>query len=280
MDRHPEFWGLPCQLQVPFAVIDGRYYGSLHTRAPADLLFECMRHSDALSVAGMPPPLVVVQDLYRLVSHEWAHLAAYFTRDLNSIDWALQRGSGDQPGDADHLRRAMRDMFFARRRVTRYCSLIRENLESAVIRGRPAWCTARNSTDAQRLATDQAATGLQSDLVAVEHAMAQVHQRLQSTMAHITAEAAVLEGERTQVQNKILLVLAIIGTIFLPISSLASIFSMGGSWAAGERNFGLFWAMCGPIEVLLLGLLMSVVYWERAIRLANPSTNCNQGSCN
>lgn len=260
LDRHPEFWGLPCQLEVPFAIINGRYYGTIHTRSPADLLLECMKQNDTLKSAAVPAPLNVVEDLFRLVTHEWAHLAAYFTRDLNAIEWALQRGSGADESSVDHLRQAMRDMFFSRRRMTHYCALIKHSADSAAIRGRPMWCTPRNSTEAQRLTTEQTAADLQKDLGALEHTMTQIHLRLQSTMTHITAETTVMEADRTRVQNKILLVLAIIGTIFLPVSSLASIFSMGGSWAVGERNFGLFWAICGPVEVVLLGLLLGVSY--------------------
>ncbi|KAM3451903.1 hypothetical protein MY3296_004909 [Beauveria thailandica] len=257
-----EFWGLPCQLQVPFAIVNGRYYGTSRTRSPADLLLECMKQNDTLNASAIPGPLVVVEDLYRLVIHEWAHLAAYFTRDLNAIEWALQRGSGAHENDVDHLRNAMRDLFFSRRRMSHYCSLIKHCADSAAIHGRPIWCTTHNSTEAQRLTTRQTASDLQSDLCALEHKMTQIHLRLQSTMAHITAETTVMEAGRTRVQNKILLVLAIIGVIFLPVSSLAAVFSMGGSWAAGERNFGMFWAICGPVEVVLLGILLAVSYWD------------------
>ncbi|XWW93151.1 hypothetical protein V2A60_001080 [Cordyceps javanica] len=262
LDRHPEFCGLPCQLQVPFAIVNGRYYGTIHTRSPADLLLECIRHNDSFASAAIPAPLAVLEDLYRLVNHEWAHLAAFFTRDLNAIEWALQRGGGDDDNDVKQLRRAMRDMFFSRRRMSHYCALIKQSAESLAIQGRPVWCTMRNSTEAQRLTTRQTAAELQKDLGALEHTMSQIHLRLQSTMTHITAETTVMEADRTRVQNKILLVLAIIGTIFLPVSSLAAIFSMGGSWAAGERNFGWFWAICGPVEVVLLGLLLGVSYWD------------------
>ncbi|KAM3562321.1 hypothetical protein MY1884_001919 [Beauveria asiatica] len=257
-----EFWGLPCQLQVPFAIVNGRYYGTSRTRSPADLLLECMKQNDTLNASAIPGPLVVVEDLYRLIIHEWAHLAAYFTRDLNAIEWALQRGSGAHENDVDHLRNAMRDLFFSRRRMSHYCSLIKHCADSAAIHGRPIWCTTHNSTEAQRLTTRQTASDLQSDLCALEHKMTQIHLRLQSTMAHITAETTVMEAGRTRVQNKILLVLAIIGVLFLPVSSLAAVFSMGGSWAAGERNFGMFWAICGPVEVVLLGILLAVSYWD------------------
>lgn len=245
---------------MPFAIINGRYYGTVQTRSPADLLLECMKQNVHLNQPAVPAPLVLVEDLYRIVAHEWAHLAAYFTRDLNAIEWALQRGSGTHESDVDHLRRAMRDLFFSRRRMSHYCALIRRHAESAAIRGRPVWCTPGNSTDAQRRATERAAVDLQGDLAALDHTMTQIHLRLQSTMSHITAETTVMEAERTRVQNKILLVLAIIGTTFLPVSSIASIFSMGGSWAVGGRDFGYFWAICGPVEVVLLGLLLGVSF--------------------
>lgn len=221
-----------------------------------------MKQNGTLNTSAIPGPLVVVEDLYRLVIHEWAHLAAFFTRDLNAIEWALQRGSGAYENDVNHLRNAMRDMFFSRRRMSHYCSLIKHCAESAAIHGRPIWCTTHNSTEAQRLTTRQTASDLQRDLCALEHTMTQIHLRLQSTMTHITAETTVMEAGRTRVQNKILLVLAIIGVIFLPVSSLAAVFSMGGSWAAGERNFGMFWVICGPVEVVLLGLLLAVSYWD------------------
>lgn len=221
-----------------------------------------MRQNATLNSSGIPTPLVVVEDLYRLVAHEWAHLATYFTRDLNAIEWALQRGSGAHDNEVEHLRQAMRDMFFSRRRMSYYCSLIKYHVDSALIQGRPVWCTPHNATDAQRSASRQAAANLHKDLCSLQDTMSQLHSRLQSTMSHVTAETTVMEAERTRVQNKILLVLAVIGTIFLPVSSIASIFSMGGTWAVGEQHFGFFWAICGPIEVVLLGLLLGVSYWD------------------
>ncbi|OAA63957.1 hypothetical protein ISF_04666 [Cordyceps fumosorosea ARSEF 2679] len=156
----------------------------------------------------------------------------------------------------------MRDLFFARRRMSHYCALIRQSAASAGLRGRPVWCTPHNSTEAQAVATRQVAADLQTDLAALEHRMTQAHARLQATMAHLTAETT----------NKILLVLAVIGTVFLPVSSLAAVFSMGGSWAASERNFAWFWAICGPVEVVLLGLLLGVSYWDIPVHDGNSKS--------
>ncbi|OAA63956.1 hypothetical protein ISF_04665 [Cordyceps fumosorosea ARSEF 2679] len=96
LDRHPEFWNCSaaCRFRLPSSTA-----GTTAPRPPArrrNRLLECMRHNDSLHTTGavVPAPLIVVEDLHRLVAHEWAHLATYFTRVLNAIEWALQRGGG------------------------------------------------------------------------------------------------------------------------------------------------------------------------------------------
>ena len=43
-----------------------------------------------------------------------------------------------------------------------------------------------------------------------------------------------------------------LATFIVPSTFVASIFSMNGSYAAGEQDFYLYWAISAPITVLLL----------------------------
>lgn len=51
--------------------------------------------------------------------------------------------------------------------------------------------------------------------------------------------------------------LTFLATLFLPISFIASIFSMGGKFSVGEQLFWVFWAFALPVVEIGFGLLFS-----------------------
>ena len=47
--------------------------------------------------------------------------------------------------------------------------------------------------------------------------------------------------------------LALLGTVYLPLSLTAGILSMGGSFTPGQGQFWIFFVVAGPLMVLSLG---------------------------
>jgi Mg2+ and Co2+ transporter CorA len=61
----------------------------------------------------------------------------------------------------------------------------------------------------------------------------------------IESHKSVEEGESARV-------LALLGTVYLPLSLTAGILSMGGSFTPGQGHFWIFFAVAGPLMVLSL----------------------------
>lgn len=268
LDEPPRLTGLPGSLIPPYHVIHGDWY--VDSASPSDLLVNCMKNNTNLQASGIPSPMAVVQNLYRIVNFEWNLLITYYTRDLNSIEWALQHGDGNNKSTSEMLRDAMRNLFLNRRRIPWYRTLLREQLASCQSKGRRFWSLADKSTPEEDAMADE----LADDLRQLEYLMAQIHERLDASMTHIVGETNVLEAQRTHelnqitvqqnriafAQNKILLALALVGTFFLPINAIAAVFSMGGQWAAGEAMFPVFWAISIPLACGLVSALLVFMY--------------------
>lgn len=235
-----------------------------------------MKQNTNLQTTAIPSPLMVLQDMYRVISFEWTLLTSYYTRDLNSIEWALQHGRGDCEIHPKMLRDAMRNLLLSRRRIPWYRSLIRDQLVSCQPKGRCFWGLASgDTTEAQPSETTASiAQDLVDDFQQLQLLMTQIYERMNMSMAYITGEASVLEAQRshnlnqitfqqnriTFAQSKVLLALALVGTFFLPINAIAAIFSMGGKWAPGESLFPVFWAICIPTSMGLVSALLVFMY--------------------
>jgi len=229
-----------------------------------------MQQNPNLNRPGIPAPFVVLQDAYRLMAFEWSRMDSFVTRDLNFIEWILQGGNAQPPGDDGDAhgpgtyKMALRSLFYLRRRLNRYRHLVREQLASCRQGGRPSWkLTVRDeeAEEAQVLA-DRVAKELAGDFAHVEMLMAQSYDRLEQSIRTIASETTLREAERTNQQNRILLVLAVAGTFFLPVSAVAAVFSMTGDWAPEQANFPMFWAVCISITIVLILMLVVIIRWN------------------
>ena len=236
-----------------------------------------MRNNPDLQRPGIPAPLVVIQDAFRLMAFEWFRIDSYFTRDLNFIEWILQGGRGDERAsrlgsETYTYKTAIRKLFYHRRRLNRYRHLIREQLASCRSGGRPGWMPAPaasptsdgaevEAAESRRVRAQRVADELAGDFAHVEMLMAQSFDRLEQSLRHMASETTLREAERAGGQNRVLLVLALAGTFFLPISAVAAVFSMTGDWAPDQVHFPLFWAVCGSITAGLIVLLLVIVRW-------------------
>lgn len=54
-----------------------------------------------------------------------------------------------------------------------------------------------------------------------------------------------------------------VATVIVPCTFVASVFSMGGSFAAGEDLFYVYWAISVPVTIVLLTWVLQAVIWKR-----------------
>jgi len=244
-----------------------------------------MGANPSLNRPGIPAPLVALQDVYRLLAFEYSHIDSFFTRDLNYIEWLLQGGRGGNAADdtTDHApetyKKALRSLFFIRRRLSRFLQFLCEPLASCRASGRPSWRPAAHGGPAgtTRTIADRVAEELAADLAHVEALLGQSFNRLEQCIRHIVGETTLREAERTGQQNRLLLVLAVAGTFFLPVSAVAAVFSMTGDWAPAQANFPLFWAVCISITAVLIVMLVAIVRWSAITRFIRAVRRRGQG---
>lgn len=262
MDREPHFEGLPAQLKASYHVVAGHtYHGYTSIQS---LLLDCMkRNCNMAGASGVPVPLAVLQDLYSIVGYEGMRVNAYTTRDLNSIDWALE-GGGNTANQVTY-RSEMRKLLAMRRRLNWSRSQVEAVLASCRDKAKLGWGKMPHGSEREVVVVEDIAGDLARDFKQIEVTMATTSDRIEQSIHHIMGDATITEAERTNAQSNILLAIAAVGTFFMPISTAAAIFSMSGDWAVGEVGFRKFWAVCIPMSIFLTGLLVAIMRW-RVIR--------------
>lgn len=262
MDREPHFEGLPAQLKASYHVVAGHTYQGY--TSIQSLLLDCMkRNCNMAGGSGVPVPLAVLQDLYGIVGYEGMRVNAYTTRDLNSIDWALE-GGGNTDNQVTY-RSEMRKLLAMRRRLNWSRSQVEAVLASFRDKAKLGWDKMPHGSEREAVVVEDIAGELTRDFKQIEATMATTSDRIEQSIHHIMGDATITEAERTNAQSNILLAIAAVGTFFMPISTAAAIFSMSGDWAVGEVGFRNFWAVCIPMSVFLTGLLVAIMRW-RVIR--------------
>jgi Mg2+ and Co2+ transporter CorA len=96
-----------------------------------------------------------------------------------------------------------------------------------------------------------------------------IHKRLviyqawaEKLMGFITSHVNLMETEKSISDSKSSGRLTILGFVFLPISFVATFFSMGGDFAVGERMFWVFWVVAAVVTAVDCAVGFGK-YWER-----------------
>lgn len=71
-------------------------------------------------------------------------------------------------------------------------------------------------------------------------------------MGVITSHVNLMETEKSISDSKSLSRLTVLGFFFVPISFVATFFSMGGEYAVGEGRFWVFWVVALPLTAIIL----------------------------
>ena len=79
-----------------------------------------------------------------------------------------------------------------------------------------------------------------------------------------TQVIALREAQASNAQASSIRWLTVLGTLFVPISILAGIMSMGGEFLPGERKFWVFFAVVCPV-LLIIGAVLIGTLWRRAV---------------
>ncbi|VUC25717.1 unnamed protein product [Clonostachys rosea] len=264
VDKRVPLVGLPGQERPSRYVIGTRVYPGYNSMQ--SLIMDCFQNNANLQNPGIPAPFTVTQDLRNIIGYDWLRIIGFVTRDLYSIHWALQ--GGDRMSDENNqelYRTALQHLFSIDRRITWYCELIQEQLDSCRSKGKPLWNGKSLGLEQVQVA-DTVSQELVMDFENIKAQIAQTVERLDKSISHVNGQVNIKEVERANAQSKIVLALAVVGGFFLPISTIAAIFSMADDWAPGKAGFGRFWAICIPISALVMVILVMIIRWSTILR--------------
>lgn len=192
----------------------------------------------------------VLGDVYRLVASSWIVINEYVNRELATIEYILEK---EEP-TFRNLEVYLKDLYIYRRRVTRYHELITQAKEQCTTRGQQSWSHDLTSKLALENATD-----VESDFIYLQDKALATSRRIEKDIDLLTALVSIGEGKQALDENHALTRLSLLAMVFLPFSTVATIFSIQGGFGPGEGMFWLFWV----IAIALTGfiLCLSALYY-------------------
>ena len=202
----------------------------------------CLSQDPSLFRASVEDPFILVRDLLKIMASEWTVVLKYIERELVTIETCLEK---QNPSLYD-LEAQLTDLFIHRRRAERYRDLIVETRRWCASQGQESWPRSAGNGAPSSIALD-----LAEDYEAVERMVERNCERIDRNEELLTAEVAVAKGKRNVSKSDSMAKLAILATIFLPFSTIASVLNMNESFAPGQMDFWIFWATAIPANAAI-----------------------------
>jgi hypothetical protein len=208
-------------------------------------LSERFSSNPALLESAKSDCFLILGDVYRLVASNWIVINEYVNRELATIEYILEK---EEPTFRD-LEVYLKDLYIYRRRVTRYHELITQAKEQCSTRGQRCW----SRDDVSNLAAPDA-KDMEGDFIYLQDKVLGTARRIEKNINLLTALVSIGEGKQALDENHGIARLSLLATVFLPFSTIATIFSIQGGYGPGQSTFWLFWAIAIPLTVFVLAL--------------------------
>lgn len=194
-------------------------------------------------------PFFILGDLYRIAASNWNLDNDYINRELFTIEYILEKREWTF-GD---LEICLKDLYVYRRRCSKYHELITESKEQCSRRGQKHWSKDHSSDLAMQHGRD-----LEEDFTFLQSRTAETINRIEKNINLLIALVAIGEGKQQLEENRGIVRLSLLATVFLPFSTVAAILGMQGSYAPDSGGFWLFWAIAVPLTALVM--ILSLLY--------------------
>ena len=220
-------------------------------------LLHCFQHNGLLDQKGVPHPLLILQDFYRLMASEWVTVHTYLERDLSTIEWRLEN---EKNAKLEVLESFLEHLFIFRRRIVKYGRLLDEQLQS-IVTGHPiSW----NNGHASIEYTKQM---LAADFAHVQRLFNANTTRINQIFSIIMPLISIRDGKASIVQNRRLGFLTALATVLLPFNAVAATLAIPSPYGPGKEGFWVFWAASGVVcTVVLVSFLVYGVVFDSGAR--------------
>jgi hypothetical protein len=200
--------------------------------------------SQPSSAPSPPSAMSLVGDLWRIVASEWLVFDLYAERSLNNIEKWFELYGEDLP--QFDLHRLLSQLMKIQRRVTKYCTLVSEQIEACPIH----WKDHSDSFHPSPMQDFERIEKL------FKHKQKRIGQAIQVAMSLLSTHETKLAESR----NAILFILTIVTSILLPFSTVAAIMPIPRDSGLGPSRSG-FWKFWVWACVLLALFAICWVAW-------------------
>ncbi|KAH7411531.1 hypothetical protein BKA64DRAFT_663642 [Cadophora sp. MPI-SDFR-AT-0126] len=175
--------------------------------------------------------------------------------ELETMLWEIERMIAPHLSDVEKERYmarftgALNEVNTLRRRMNWYVSEMENNLYSLGI-------------DPSSSPTP-ASKAHEKNFLALHRKLVNYQSWAEKLMGVITSHVNLMETEKSISDSKSLSRLTVLGFFFVPISFVATFFSMGGDFGVGEKRFWVFWCVAVPVTVAALVVGFGRIWMRR-----------------
>jgi Mg2+ and Co2+ transporter CorA len=194
--------------------------------------------------------------MYRIIASEWVVVNTCFQRELNTIEWNLE----NENRGLEHLHEHLNSLYIARRRITLYEMLIKEQRDACRQRGRIHWNQPSSPSNLEAL--ENVVSTLETDFSFVSNLVEKNQERVAKNINLLIALISVAESRVGIANGKRVEALTLAAITFLPFSLVSSVMNINGELGPGQPRQYVFWLVSTPFSlILLLGYLLYSRSW-------------------
>jgi hypothetical protein len=107
------------------------------------------------------------------------------------------------------------------------------------------------------------------DFVAIYNRLLNYQSWAEKLMSVITTHVSLMETEKSISDSKSLARLTVLGFFFVPVSFVATFFSMGGDYAVGQSRFWIYFIVAVPLTLMVFAVAFGKwrVWWDGMLYL-------------
>jgi Mg2+ and Co2+ transporter CorA len=165
---------------------------------------------------------------------------------LWSFEEMPQRPSADDlRAQSSHLRKILADVNRWRRRTWWLLDDMKENLEVL------------KHTGFQDISKE-----ILEDFEIIKTRVEDCRQRIESLLPTVVGSFSLLEAQYASLSTRLSSWVAVLATVFVPLSISSGIFTLSGDYQPGYSKFWVYWAVASPMMVVVFLFVLGTMYYR------------------